>query len=545
MGRALISVSDKRGVVDFARGLHELGWDIVSTGGTARALQEAGIPVLQASEVGGFPEILDGRVKTLQPAIHGAILARRDAPRHMAQLAEHQITPIDLVAVNLYPFRETVARPGVTLEEAIENIDIGGPTMVRSAAKNYRDVLVVVSPDRYGEVLDLLQQGDVPEERRFRLALEAFRHTAAYDRAIADWLGARPEAGEPVQAGDAAADDGRASADDGDIAADLPEGLRLHFVKAQGLRYGENPHQAGAFYREDDPPPASIASARQLHGKELSFNNINDADGALELVKEFGPPTAVAVKHTNPCGVASAATLAEAYRLAHDADPVSIFGGIVALNRPCDGETAREIAKIFVEIVIAPEFTDEALAILGRKKDLRLLATGAWQPRLLEDLSPAGAPRRSWDYKRVTGGLLVQERDVWKAPPASWRVVTRVQPSEKQIKDLILAWKVVKHVKSNAIVVARDQRTLGVGAGQMNRIDAARYALGRAGEQARGAALSSDAFFPFSDVVEAAGEAGIAAIIQPGGSIRDQESIEAADRLGMAMVFTGERHFRH
>ncbi len=525
MARALISVSDKRGVVEFARELRHMGWDIVSTGGTARALEEAGIAVLQASEVGGFPEILGGRVKTLQPAIHGAILARRDDPRHREQLAEHHITPIDLVAVNLYPFRETVARPGVTLEEAIENIDIGGPTMVRAAAKNYRDVLVVVSPDRYGEVLSLLRGVEVSEEQRFRLALEAFRHTADYDRAIADWLGARPGAEN--------------------VADGAPEHLTISFTKAQGLRYGENPHQAGAFYREAAPPPASIASARQLHGKELSFNNINDADGALELVKEFGPPTAVAVKHTNPCGVATAATLAEAYRLAHDADPVSIFGGIVALNRPCDGETAREIARIFVEIVIAPEFTDEALAIFGRKKDLRLLATGAWQPRLLEDLSPAGAPRRSWDYKRVTGGLLVQERDVWKTPPESWRVVTRVQPSERQMKDLVFAWKVVKHVKSNAIVLAREEHTLGVGAGQMNRIDAARYALGRAGEQARGAVLSSDAFFPFADVVEAAGEAGIAAIIQPGGSIRDQESIEAADRLGMAMVFTGERHFRH
>ncbi|MGE5589626.1 MAG: bifunctional phosphoribosylaminoimidazolecarboxamide formyltransferase/IMP cyclohydrolase, partial [Bacillota bacterium] len=515
MGRALISVSDKRGVVDFARGLQELGWDIVSTGGTARELRAAGVPVLEAAEVGGFPEILDGRVKTLQPAIHGAILARRDDPRHMEQLAEHSITPIDLVAVNLYPFRETVARPGVTLEEAIENIDVGGPTMVRAAAKNYRDVLVVVSPDRYGEVLDLLRQGDVPEERRFALALEAFRHTAAYDRAIADWLGARPEAAET------AAGVGT-TADPGDSASVLPHRLSLQFVKAQGLRYGENPHQAGAFYREDAPPPASIAAARQLHGKELSFNNINDADGALELVKEFGPPTAVAVKHTNPCGVASAATLADAYRLAHDADPVSIFGGIVALNRPCDGDTAREIAKIFVEIVIAPAFTDEAIAVLGRKKDLRLLATGAWTPRLLEDLSAAGAAVPAWDYKRVTGGLLVQERDVWKAAPSSWRVVTRLQPTEAQMKDLLFAWKVVKHVKSNAIVVARGQRTLGVGAGQMNRIDAARYALGRAAEQGRGAVLSSDAFFPFSDVVEAAGEAGIAAIIQPGGSIRDQ-----------------------
>lgn len=536
MGRALISVSDKRGVVDFAHGLHELGWDIVSTGGTARELRTAGIPVLEASEVGGFPEILDGRVKTLQPAIHGAILARRDDPRHMEQLAEHHITPIDLVVVNLYPFRETVARPGVSLEEAIENIDIGGPTMVRAAAKNFQDVLVVVSPDRYGEVLDLLRQGQVPENRRFQLALEAFRHTAAYDRTIADWLGQQPEAAEPAAGAGTRAGEGDAA---------LPDRLGLQFVKAQGLRYGENPHQAGAFYREDAPPPASIAAARQLHGKELSFNNINDADGALELVKEFGPPTAVAVKHTNPCGVASAATLAEAYRLAHDADPVSIFGGIVALNRPCDGETAREIAKIFVEIVLAPEFTEEALTVLGRKKDLRLLATGNWTPRLLEDLSAAGSVAPAWDYKRVTGGLLVQERDVWKAPPASWRVVTRAQPTEAQMKDLVFAWKVVKHVKSNAIVVVRDQRTLGVGAGQMNRIDAARYALGRAAEQARGAVLSSDAFFPFSDVVEAAGEAGIAAIIQPGGSIRDQESIEAADRLGIAMVFTGERHFRH
>ena len=522
--RALLSVSDKRGIVEFALGLHRLGVELVSTGGTAKALRDAGLPVLSVAEVGGFPEILDGRVKTLQPRIHGAILARREDPRHMADLLEHEITPIDLVAVNLYPFRETVAKPDVTLEEAIENIDIGGPTMVRAAAKNYQDVVVLVSPERYGEVLAALKgAGDLILADRFRLATEAFRHTAEYDQAVSGWLGAYT-----------AAATGEAEA----RVSPFPAHLAITMEKVQDLRYGENPHQGGAFYREAVAPRASIAQAQQIHGKELSFNNINDADAALELVKEFTLPTAVAVKHTNPCGVASAASISAAYQLAHDADPVSIFGGIVALNRPCDEETARELAKIFLEIVIAPSFTGEALAILSRKKDLRLLTTGP--------LAAAVAGMTAgWDMKRVNGGLLVQDRDVAQVPPAAWTVATQVRPSEALLQDLLFAWRVVARVKSNAIVVARDGRTLGVGAGQMNRIDAANYALTRAGAEGRGAVLASDAFFPFGDVVEAAAAAGIAAIVQPGGSIRDQASIEAADRHGIAMVMTGERHFRH
>lgn len=526
--RALLSVYDKTGVVDFARGLVELGWELISTGGTYKALQGAGIPVREVSEVAGFPEILDGRVKTLQPQIHAGILAIRENPDHMAQLRAHGVQPIDMVVVNLYPFQATVANPDVPFQEAVEKIDIGGPTMVRAAAKNWQDVAVVVSPDRYPAILDeLRQQGDLSRQTKFELMVAAFGHTAEYDAAVVGWMATR---GRELAVGPAA-EPAAAPA-----ATAFPDRLTLHLTKLQELRYGENPHQRAAFYRDSEPVRgASIATARQLHGKELSFNNINDAHAALELVKEFDQPAAVAIKHTNPCGVAVAATLAEAYRRAHDADPVSIFGGIIALSRPCDAETAAEIKKIFVEIVLAPSFTPDALAILTRKKDLRLLEVGE-----LGRPGPAG-----YDVKRVHGGYLLQDWDAPAEQAAAWKTVTERAADGALLRDLAFAWKVCKHVKSNAIVVAKDGCTLGVGAGQMNRIDAARHALAHAGEAARGAVLASDAFFPFPDVVEAAARAGIAAIAQPGGSIRDEDSIRRANELGVAMVFTGIRHFKH
>ncbi|MEW8979103.1 MAG: bifunctional phosphoribosylaminoimidazolecarboxamide formyltransferase/IMP cyclohydrolase [Symbiobacterium sp.] len=530
--RALISVYDKRGIVEFARGLADLGVEIISTGGTYRALHGAGVPVREVAEVAGFPEILDGRVKTLQPQIHAGILAIRSNPRHMAQLAEHGVAPIDLVVVNLYPFRETVANPAVTLEEAVEQIDIGGPAMVRAAAKNWQDVGVVVNPDRYEAILaELRETGGLSLQTRFALMLEAFQHTAAYDGAIAGWLASRGRELVAARAPGQEAGDGAS----GGAASPFPDTLTLTFTKVQDLRYGENPHQVAAFYSDGTAGGTVIARARQLHGKELSYNNINDAHAALELVKEFDEPAAVAIKHANPCGVAVAPTIAEAFRRAYEADTVSIFGGIVALNRPCDRETAALLSKIFLEIVIAPDFEPEALQVLTRKKNLRLLAVGP-----IDRNPPAG-----FDLKRVGGGLLVQGWDAVQEDPASWKPVTAKAPTPEQLRDLAFAMKVCKHVKSNAIVVAKGGQTLGVGAGQMNRIDAARFALRQAGDAARGAVLASDAFFPFPDVVEAAGEAGIAAIAQPGGSIRDEESITRANELGIAMVFTGVRHFRH
>lgn len=529
--RALISVYDKTGIVEFAKELAALGVEIISTGGTYRALQEAGLPVLEVSKVAGFPEILDGRVKTLQPQIHAGILAIRSNPAHMAQLQEHGVTPIDMVVVNLYPFQATVANPAVTLEEAIEKIDIGGPSMVRGAAKNWQDVVVLVNPARYPQVLqELRETGDVSLATKFELMVEAFRHTSEYDTAIAGWLANR---GRVLAAAKIAGEEAPAPAEAG-----FPDSLTLNLTKVQDLRYGENPHQRAAFYAavgEAGRGGTAITDARQLHGKELSFNNINDAHAALSLVKEFDRPAAVAVKHTNPCGVAVADTIAEAYRRAYEADPVSIFGGIVALNRPCDLETAEELKKIFLEIIIAPSFTPEALEVLTKKKNIRLMETGE-----LNYEAPA-----NWDVKRVACGYLLQEWDTAAEDPATWKTVTKAQVDPSLMDDLLFAWKVCKHVKSNAIVVARDGQTLGVGAGQMNRVDAARHALKQAGEKARGAVLASDAFFPFPDVVEAAGEAGIAAIVQPGGSIRDQESIDKADELGIAMLFTGMRHFRH
>lgn len=529
--RALISVSDKRGVVEFAQGLAALGFEIISTGGTAKALSEAGVAVRSVKEVAGFPEILDGRVKTLQPGIHGGILARRGNPEHMQQLAAHNIAPIDLVAVNLYPFRETVARAGVSMDEAMENVDIGGPCMVRAAAKNHADVIVVVDPDRYAPVLAELQaKGDLGPMTRRRLALEAFAHTAAYDAAISAWLRQQtePEAG----------------------ASPFPASLTVGLHKVQDLRYGENPHQRAAFYSEDAPAAArpSLVRAEQLHGKELSYNNINDAQAALDLVLEFDRPAAVAVKHTNPCGVGVADTLAEAYRKAYEADKVSIFGGIIALNRICDAATAEQIAQIFVEIVMAPDFDAAALAILTKKKNVRLLKLGPFPtvaPAVVQASAGAGMDSTGWDMRRVEGGMLVQDFDRIAEDPHSWRTVTAAQVPGERWDDLVFAWKVCKHVKSNTIVVVKDGQTLGVGAGQMNRIDAARHAIAQAGAAVAGAVLASDAFFPFPDVVEAAAAAKIAAIVQPGGSVRDDESIERANQAGLAMVFTGVRHFKH
>jgi phosphoribosylaminoimidazolecarboxamide formyltransferase/IMP cyclohydrolase len=508
---ALLSVYDKEGLEGFARGLAELGIRILSTGGTYSRLAAANIPVTSVSEVTGFPEILRGRVKSLHPKIHGGILACRQTPQDMEDLARHGIEPIDLVVVNLYPFEATVSRPGVTMDEARENIDIGGPAMIRAAAKNFPQVAVVVSPSRYQAVLEALRQdGGIPLSLSMELALEAFERTAAYDGQIVSFLAKQRGDSEP-----------------------FPAKLNLQLDKVAELRYGENSHQRAAFYRESSLPVPSLAAARQLQGKPLSFNNINDASAALEILLEYDEPTAVAVKHTNPCGIASAQEIETAFIWAKEGDPVSIFGGIVALNRPVDKELAALLTEIFLEVIIAPSFTPAALETLAAKPNLRLLEL------------PADVKREPYmDYKRVPGGLLVQEADVQLLGDAP-QVVTRKEPTAAEQEDLLFAWRAVKHVKSNAIVVAKGKRTLGVGAGQMNRITAAQLALKQAGDEARGAVLASDAFFPFPDVVQAAAAAGITAIIQPGGSLRDEESIKAADEAGISMLFTGMRHFKH
>ncbi|KKM10400.1 phosphoribosylaminoimidazolecarboxamide formyltransferase [Clostridiales bacterium PH28_bin88] len=537
--RAIISVSDKSGVVEFARELVGLGFEVVSTGGTAKTLKEAGVPVTYISDVTGFPEILEGRVKTLHPSVHGGILARR-VPEHLAQLEENRIQPIDVVVVNLYPFRETIAKPGVTLEEAIENIDIGGPTMVRAAAKNYESVAVVVNPKRYPEVLnELKDRGEVGSDLRFRLAVEAFTHTAEYDTAISAYLQLilQQSQGSHLPSAQISAVYEKGRWDDPSAAfKDIPANFLLAGDLVQELRYGENPHQRAAFYREPGATGASVATARQLQGKELSFNNIVDLEAAFSLVREFERPAAVIIKHTNPCGTAVGDNVAEAYTKAYNADPVSAFGGIVALNRPVDAATAGEMVKIFLEAVIAPGFDAGALEVFKTKENIRLMAAG--------DLS-AGRAAGGFDLKKVSGGFLVQDLDIGTVPPEEWKVVTDQKPSPEEMQELLFAWKVVKHVKSNAIVVTNGGVTLGVGAGQMNRVGSARIALEQAGESARGAVLASDAFFPFADTVEEAAKAGITAIVQPGGSLRDEESIEACNRHGIAMVFTGRRHFKH
>lgn len=512
MERALISVSDKTGITGLAQALSKRGVEIVSTGGTKKTLEAAGIPVIGVSQVTGFPEILDGRVKTLHPLIHGGLLAKRDQGEHQEQLEAHGIPPFDLVVVNLYPFEQTVAKPDVTYDEAIENIDIGGPAMLRAAAKNHDDLTVIVDPADYPVVLEEIEaHGRVGSTLRQRLAAKAFRHTAAYDARIAAYLS--EQSGER-----------------------FPERLTVTYEKAQELRYGENPHQAAAFYRMPGAHPGQIATAEQLHGKELSYNNIADANAALEIVAEFSEPTVVAVKHMNPCGVGSGPDLFTAYQKAYAADPVSIFGGIVATNRPVDRQTAEQMGNIFLEIVLAPDFEEEALTLLKKKKNLRLLRMGG------PDLWGKGAPL---EMKSVGNGLLIQEMDRQQVERNECRVVTQRAPSEKEWRELLFARKIVKHVKSNAIVLVRNRQTIGIGAGQTNRVGAARIALEQAGEAARGAVLASDAFFPMKDTVEVAAAQGIGAIIQPGGSIRDEESIAEADRHGIAMVFTGIRNFKH
>ena len=516
---ALISVYDKQGIVPFAQGLARHGVRLISTGNTYQVLKEAGLDVIPVSEYTGFPEILGGRVKTLHPKIHGGILARRNIESDLDALAAHGIDPIDLVVVNLYPFVATAQKKDATHQEVVEMIDIGGPAMIRAAAKNYPDVLVVVDPGRYDEILMRLDRGQAFDEPyRMALAREAFAHTAAYDRAIQEYFESTL--------------DGEKTRGEGAL---VERAFTLSAVDGVPLRYGENPHQKAMFYRDPSYEGTSLARARQLHGMELSYCNIMDAAAALEMVREFDRPAAAAVKHANPCGLAVAPTLAEAFRRAYEADPVSIFGGIVALNREVDVETAEALAKVFLHVVLAPGFTPEALSILTQKKNLRLL-----------ELGPITPPKPYLDLRRIPGGLLVQEADLLGAPSReSCRVVTRRAPTEEEWRDLQFGWIAVKHVKSNAIVVAANETAIGVGAGQMNRIQAARLALEQAGDKARGAVLASDAFFPFPDVVEAAAEAGIRAIIQPGGSKLDHESIAKADEAGIAMVFTGIRHFRH
>ncbi|MBB6450832.1 phosphoribosylaminoimidazolecarboxamide formyltransferase/IMP cyclohydrolase [Geomicrobium halophilum] len=510
MKRALMSVSDKTGVAAFAKELQEAGFEIISTGGTKRTLNEAGVNVIGISDVTDFPEILEGRVKTLHPAIHSGLLAKQDDEAHMEALKEQGIQPIDLVVVNLYPFKETISKEEVFYEEAIENIDIGGPAMLRAAAKNHESVAVVTDPNDYTEILEGIHGGGIPSETRKRLAAKVFRHTAAYDALIASYL--TEENNE-----------------------EFPEALTLTYEKKQALRYGENPHQRAAFYQSSLQTTPSLTAAEQLHGKPLSYNNINDADAALALVSEFtDTAAAVAVKHTNPCGVGIGKRLLDAYTQAYAADPVSIFGGIVAFNETVDVETAEQCANIFLEVVIAPDYSADALAILQKKKNIRLLKV---------DMN--GGQHASQVVSSVKGGVLVQDEDVKGLDNADVEVVTKRAPSADEWTNLELAWRVVKHVKSNAIVLTKGNRTVGVGAGQMNRVGAAEIAVHQAQADAKGSALGSDAFFPMRDTVETAVEAGVTAIIQPGGSKRDQESIDAADAAGITMIFTGMRHFRH
>lgn len=511
--RALISVSDKTGIVELAGELQKQGIEIISTGGTAKALAAAGIKVINVSDITGFPECLDGRVKTLHPKVHGGLLAIRGNEEHMRQIKELGIEPIDLVVINLYPFKQTILKGNVKLEEAIENIDIGGPTMLRAAAKNYQDVVVVVDPSDYTKVLDEMKASDeISIKTKFKLAYKVFEHTSHYDTLIAKYL--RDRLGEEF----------------------FPETLSLTFEKAQEMRYGENPHQKAVFYKEVGANIGCITNSRQLHGKELSYNNINDANGAIELLKEFDEPSAVIAKHANPCGVASAASIKEAYVLAYEADPVSAFGGIIAANREIDAATAEEISKVFYEIVIAPSFTEEALQILQKKKNIRLLQ--------LDNIS-AKLPAGTYDMKKVAGGLLVQNYNNELVNAEEMKCVTDVKPTDEQMDDLIFAMKVVKHTKSNGIALAKSNQSVGVGPGQTNRVTALKIAIDYGKDKTQGSVMASDAFFPFADCVEMAHAAGIKAIIQPGGSIRDQESIDACNKYGIAMIFTGMRHFKH
>jgi phosphoribosylaminoimidazolecarboxamide formyltransferase / IMP cyclohydrolase len=514
VSRVLVSVSDKTGILEFCNGLSSLGIELLSTGGTAKLLAEKGVPVTEVSDYTGFPEMMDGRVKTLHPKVHGGILGRRGIDDQV--MLENQILPIDMVVVNLYPFETTIANPKCDLETAIENIDIGGPTMIRAAAKNHADVAVVVDPQDYETILvQLKQQGGLDLDDRYKLALKSFEHTARYDTAISQYLSAQ-------------------------LNAEFPDTLNLQFHRIQTMRYGENPHQHAAFYREKQPAVGTIASAIQIQGKELSYNNIADADAALECVKAFDEqPACVIVKHANPCGVAVAESIVEAYDLAYATDPTSAFGGIIAFNRELDGVTAAEIAsRQFVEVIIAPSVSQEAKESLAKKQNVRVLECGFWNV----------VPNHTLDYKRVAGGLLVQDSDQGSVTRAELRVVSQRQPSEHEMADLLFAWKVAKFVKSNAIVYAKNERTIGVGAGQMSRVYSAKIAGIKAadeGLEVQGSVMASDAFFPFRDGIDAAALAGVTAVIHPGGSMRDQEVIQAADEHNIAMVLTGMRHFRH
>ena len=510
MKRALVSVSDKNGLVEFVKGLESHGWEIIATGGTQRLLEQSGVKTIGISDVTGFPEICDGRVKTLHPKVHGGLLARRDEESHLQALRENGIEFIDLVCVNLYPFRQTIANPEVTMEDAIENIDIGGPSMLRSAAKNYRDVTVVCDPADYNTVLaEIAENGNTTVETRLSLSAKAYTHTAQYDSCIATFM--REKAG-------------------------LSEKLFLEFDIKQGLRYGENPHQSAKFYSDNQTTAFSLAYAEQLGGKELSYNNIQDANAALNIVREFDEPFCVALKHMNPCGAAIGATIEEAWNAAYEADKVSIYGGIVAVNRPLTAEVALGMKPIFLEIVMAPEFTPEALEILGTKKNLRLLKV---------DMTKNDKPLNQ--YISVNGGLLVQQLDTVTKAVTEDMCVTETKPTEAQLVDMNFGWRVVKHVKSNAIAVVKDGHTLGVGAGQMNRVGSAEIALKQAHAAGftEGLVLASDGFLPFDDTVAFAAQYGVTAIVQPGGSIRDEDSIKKANELGITMLFTGMRHFKH
>lgn len=518
--RALISVSDKKGIVDFARVLHQRGVEILSTGGTARELASNGVPVIEVADVTGFPEIMGGRVKTLHPKIHGGILARRDLDQQVMQ--EHGIIAIDLVVVNLYPFEQTIANEDCTLDEAIENIDIGGPAMIRAAAKNYGDVLVVTSPADYDPICrELSAHGGTTQETRMALAQKAYSHTAAYDSAIAAYLAVHNDSA--VRSTDSS----------------FEQNITLKFEKQQDLRYGENPHQAAAFYKEPHAIPQSISNSVQLQGKELSFNNIADADAALECVKQFDDTACVIVKHANPCGVCVADSIEQAYKNAYMTDPVSAFGGIIAFNTPLNAATAKLIVeRQFAEVIVAPVIDKQALAVLSEKPNIRVLECGKAAP--IANISK--------DYRRVSGGLLVQDADVKVVSAADLDIVTKVKPTEDQLRDLLFAWKVVKFVKSNAIVFCRQGATIGVGAGQMSRVYSAKIAAIKASDaslEIKNTVMASDAFFPFRDTVDQAAELGVSAIIQPGGSMRDDEAVESANEHGIAMAFTGIRHFRH
>ena len=512
--RALVSVSDKTGVVEMAKGLAALGAEILSTGGTAKALRDAGVTVTDVAAYTGSPEILDGRVKTLHPKIHGGLLGRRSVPAHVSQMHQHGIGPIDVVVVNLYPFEATISKPDCPFEEAIENIDIGGPSMLRSAAKNHEDVTVVVDPTDYARVLEALKTGKVDHALRRELAMKVFQHTARYDSLIAGYLEKQVQGGE----------------------GKFPAMLSLQFERVETLRYGENPHQQGAFYRELNTNEPSVSRAKTLHGKAMSYNNFLDANSALELAKEFDETAVVIVKHNNPCGVALGSTPVEAYVKARETDPVSAFGGVIAFNRLVDLAAAKEITSTFVEVVIAPDYAEDALAELKRKKDLRLLEIGP-----LRKVKPEGI-----DLKKLVGGLIVQDRDLGALGDLkALQVPTQRKPTAEEYAACAFAWKVCKHVKSNAIIYARPGQTVGIGAGQMSRVDSVKLAGMKAVLPVKGCVMASDAFFPFRDGLDAAAQAGITAVIQPGGSIRDQEIVKAADEHGMAMILTGMRHFRH